>query len=297
MEQISILLFYKYTYIKNPVLFRAENLLLCKQLGIKGRILIAHEGINGSISGSKEQTEKYKKLLRKDSRLSDIKFKEDLGLQHPFKKMIIKIKKEIVNFGKNVDLRRTGEYLSPAEFLDLYKDENKIGKEIIILDARNNYESKIGKFKGAITPDIETFREFSKIAEQLKDKKDKKIVMYCTGGIRCEKATAYFKEQGFKDVAQLEGGILTFAKEFQDTIWEGSCFVFDKRLKSNVNSKESPITKCELCDVPCDLYKNCRNKICDKYTIICIPCGQKYGYCCSPTCFKSFQAVRLKEKN
>ncbi|MEK6825253.1 MAG: rhodanese-related sulfurtransferase [Nanoarchaeota archaeon] len=287
MKHIHVLLFYKYVRIEDPLSFKESHLDFCKDIGLRGRILVAEEGINGSVAGTEEQVEAYKSELRRDNRFADIIFKEDLSISIPFKKMIIKIKKEIVNFGQEVNLAHTGKNLTPQEFLDIYNKENeKIGKEIIILDARNKYESHVGKFKGALTPQIKTFREFPKVAQELQDKKDKKIIMYCTGGIRCEKASAYFRQQGFKDVSQLKGGILSFGKEFPDTIWEGTCFVFDKRLKSNVNSENKPITSCELCGIACDLYKNCSEFSCDTFCTICIQCEQLYGGCCSKKCFE-----------
>lgn len=288
-KEICILLFYKYIFIKYPEKLKKKHLAFCQKLGIRGRILLAHEGINGSVSGTRKQVEEYKKGLRKDSRFLGIMFKEDKGILHPFKRMEVKTKKEIVNFGQNVDLKNVGKHITPREFLDLYKnEEGKIGKDIIILDVRNEYESRVGKFNGAYISSIKTFREFTKVACELESKKDKKIVIYCTGGIRCEKASAYLKEQGFKDVSQLSGGILAFGKEFPDTIWQGKCFVFDKRIISSINSEESTITKCEICYIACDLYKNCRNNECDKFSSLCIECEKIFGGCCSEECFGRF---------
>ncbi len=297
MENIHVLLFYKYVPIKKPALFSKKHLTDCKKIGLYGRILVAEEGINGSVAGTKEQTEEYKKILSSNSLFSDIIFKEDLAISIPFKKMIIKVKKEIVNFGQEVDLSYTGKNLTPKEFLELYeKRGEEIGKDVIILDARNEYESRVGKFKGAITPDIKTFREFPKIVNELKDKKDKKIVMYCTGGIRCEKASAYLRQQGFEDVSQLRGGILTFGKSFPNTIWEGKCFVFDKRLTSTMNTEEKPLTSCEICKIPCDLYKNCAEVNCDKFCTVCIECEKNYGGCCSEKCFEEFMIERNEKR-
>lgn len=283
-ENIHILLFYKYIDISDLKEFQSMHLNDCNSLGIKGRILIANEGINGSVSGTKEQIEQYKALLRSDSRFKDIRFKEDIGIMHPFKKMQIKIKTEIVNMNQKVNLSNTGPYISPKELLDIYNSN----EDIIILDARNEYEARIGKFKNSINLPIKKFREFPKAIEQLQHLKEKKIVTYCTGGIRCEKATAYMKEIGFKNVFQLKDGILNFGKEFPDTIWEGKCFVFDKRLMSKVNSSDETISNCDICNISCDLYRNCRNERCDKYIIVCPACKEKYAGCCSKNCFNEF---------
>jgi len=288
-DKIHILLFYKYVEIEDPDAFRKEHLQKCKEIGLLGRILVAQEGINGSVSGSVEQIEKYKEIMWSDSRFNDLVFKEDMGLMHPFKKMIVKTKKEIVNFGVGVNMNNSGKYLTPKEFLELYKSD----EEIVILDARNEYEAKVGKFKNATILPIKTFREFPEAVKKIENLKDKKIVTYCTGGIRCEKASAYLKDQGFTNVSQLKGGILTFAKEFPDSVWEGRCFVFDKRLVSKVNSGDDLITNCEICGIKCDLYKNCRHNACDKYCSICINCDAEYAGCCSKNCFNIFMKERM----
>jgi len=292
-KPLIVAAFYKYVNLKKPELFRKEHLKLCDEIGLRGRILVAKEGINGSVSGTPEQIENYKEKMNEDSRFKGTTFKEDYCEMHPFKKMNIKVKPELVRFEQNVDLKNTGKHISPKEFIDLY--ENK--EDCVILDARNNYESRVGKFKDAITPDINNFREFPKVIELIKDKKDKKIVMYCTGGIRCEKASAYLKENGFENVYQLDGGILGFAKEFPDSVWEGKCFVFDKRLLSPVNKEDLAITNCDICDVRCDLYKNCSNNDCDDFCVVCLECEKQYGGCCSKECFIDMQKeTRAKSK-
>ncbi|MEK6919039.1 MAG: rhodanese-related sulfurtransferase [Nanoarchaeota archaeon] len=290
---IKILLYYKYVNINDIESFKNKHLADCESLGLKGRILLSAEGINGSVSGTAQQTESYKKLLTSDSRFSDIKFKEDDGVSHPFKRMIIKVKKEIVRFEHDVNLKNTGKHISPKQFLEVYElDDND---KPLIIDARNNYEARVGRFKDAVILPIKTFSEFPKAINDLNIPKNKPVVMYCTGGVRCEKASAFMKEQGYNDVSQLSGGILTFGKEFPDTVWEGKCFVFDKRLLSPINKKDVnniPLTSCESCSIPCDLYKNCRNVTCDKYTIMCISCDDKLAGNCSEKCKKEYLASR-----
>ena len=287
MEKIHILLFYKFVEIKSPDRFVREHLQFCKKLGVLGKILVAKEGINGSISGTKSRVEKYKNNLKKDKRFSDIFFKEDVGTMHPFTRMAVRVKKEIIRMDKQVNLSKKGKYVNSEQFLELY---DKKDKNLIILDARNDYESKVGKFKGAITPNIKTFREFPDyVKKNIKKLKGKKIVTYCTGGIRCEKASAYLVEQGCKEVYQLEGGILTFCKERPDTVWQGKCFVFDKRLVTPVNKKDETLTDCEICSIKCDLYRNCKNNDCDRYVIMCLNCEKKMNGCCSGKCLKEFR--------
>lgn len=291
----KIIAFYKYVEIENPVEFRKRHLAFCRDLGLRGRILVAREGINGSVCGDETQIEKYKEKLRQDSKFSDIEFKEDFCLEWPFRKISVKVKKEIVRFEQDVDLSRKGNYISPQEFLELYANGEVDKGEVVIVDARNNYESRVGRFKGAITPDIELFKDFPKAVRALQAIKDKKIVMYCTGGIRCEKASAYLVRQGFKNVSQLRGGILAFAKEFPDSVWEGKCFVFDKRLIVGVNNDGEEISACEICGGDCDLYRNCKNKKCDKLTVLCLNCEDAMSGCCSDACFFSYEK-ELKEK-
>src|SRR3989344_6013677 len=250
---LKVVAFYRYADIKDPEAFRKNHLEFCISLGIKGRILVAEEGINGSVSGTEGQIERYRAHLSSIQEFKGIEFKEDECLMHPFNKIKIKVKPELVRFEQPVSYKHAGEHLSPEQFLIMSQQE-----DTILLDARNSYESRVGKFRKAITPDIKTFKEFPKALELIKDKKDKKILMYCTGGIRCEKASALLKKEGFKNVYQLHGGILSFGKSLPNTIWEGKCFVFDKRLISEINdSEEKPITECDICNIPCDLYKNC----------------------------------------
>lgn len=284
---LKVLAFYKYTSLEDPARFAREHQAFCKEQGLKGRILVAYEGINGSVSGTVDQVQTYKERLSSDPRFAGIEFKEDSCLMHPFNRMIVKVKPELVRFEQDVDYRDAGTHLSPQEFLAMAQQD-----DVIVLDARNEYESRVGKFKNALTPAIKTFREFPSVVADLQDEKDKKILMYCTGGIRCEKASAFMKKEGFSQVYQLHGGILNFAKECPDTLWEGKCFVFDKRLMSDVNQEgQTSVTSCDICAVPCDLYKNCRNNECDVFTIVCLECEKAYGGCCSRRCFNAFQAL------
>ncbi len=294
--EINILLYYKFVNIENTEEFVMKHLEFCKRLGVLGKVLIAKEGINGSISGTKEQTEMYKKELYADKRFSDIVFKEEIGLMYPFKKISVRLRKEIIRMDQDIDIEKKGKYISPKELIDLYKNN----EDFVILDTRNDYESDVGKFKNALTPKIQTFREFPKVVEKLKDKKDKKIVMYCTGGIRCEKASAYLVEQGFNDISQLHGGIITFCQEYPNSsIWQGKCFVFDNRIISNVDDENAPLTKCEFCNINCDLYRNCKNPNCNHFMAVCDNCQLEHKGCCCKECFEKyneFLSIKM-EKN
>lgn len=282
----SVLLFYKYVDFADPELFRKDHLEFCEKNEILGRVWISNEGINGTVSGKKGNIEKYKNELRKYPEFADIWFKEDDHSGHAFNKIHVRVKNEIVNadFGK-VDITKTGKRIQPGELLDLYNDN----KEFVIVDARNDYESEIGKFKNAITPEMKTFRDWPKVVEELKEYKDKTVITYCTGGIRCEKASAYLIEKGFKDVYQLNGGIWNFINRYPDTVWEGSVFVFDERRIVTPNTKEEikHIGKCFYCGKATSYYINCHNQNCDKILLTCETCKVENQYCCSDECRSS----------
>jgi UPF0176 protein len=295
MKKLYVLLFYKFTNIEDPKKLKDNHLKFCKSLGLFGRVLIANEGINGSVCGTKDQIENYKNYFSSNPKFSGIVFKEDEVISQIFTKMQVKVKKEIVTFQKSINYENRAEYINSEELYKIYKENPK---EIVILDTRNDYEYKVGKFKNAIHLNIKNFREFPEALNKIENLKDKKIVTYCTGGIRCEKAATYMKENGFKNVYQLKDGILNFGKKFPDTFWEGKCFVFDKRLIAPINSPNSEkntITECENCGVPCDLYKNCRNVNCDRLVILCLDCQKRLIGCCSESCKHELQKQFLEK--
>ncbi len=282
-SKYKVLLFYKYVEFSNPENFREDHLRFCIDNDIKGRVFISTEGINGTVSGTIKNIELYKSQVRSYPEFSDIWFKEDYANEHAFYKTHVRVKKEIVNsdFG-NVDLQKTGKRLKPDD-LNKFYEENK---DFIIVDARNSYESEIGRFKNAVTPEMKTFRDWPKVADELKDYKDKTVVTYCTGGIRCEKASAYLVEQGFKDVYQLEGGIVTYTNDNPDKYWEGSIFVFDERriVQPNKKTELQHTGKCYYCGQPASWYINCHNQNCDKLLVTCHNCKIENEYCCSDKC-------------
>ncbi|HET7656735.1 MAG TPA: rhodanese-related sulfurtransferase [Bacillales bacterium] len=282
-----VLLYYKYVPIEDHETFAREHLDFCKELGLRGRILVAEEGLNGTVSGTVAQTDVYMETLRKDPRFSDIEFKIDPADGHAFKKMFVRARDEIVSLKLEEDVnpnKLTGEYLDPKDFYEeLQKDD------VVVLDARNEYEYRIGHFRGAINPDIESFRELPKwIEENLKDKKDKRVLAYCTGGIRCEKLTGYLKKEGFENVAQLHGGIVTYGKdpEVKGRLYEGKCYVFDDRRMVPVNRTEEDrvIGECFHCGKTEDRYVNCANPECNRQYICCESCETKYKRSCSDEC-------------
>lgn len=283
----KILLFYKYVHLNDPQKIVDKHLEWCLNNGILGRVFFAEEGVNGTVSGTDEKIEEYKKHLTSYPEFSDLWFKEDKSNEHAFKKMHVRLKDEIVHSDlEDVSIKHGGKKLLPEDLLRLYDE----GEDFVIVDARNWYESKIGKFKNAITLQMKNFREWKKVADyDLKNYKDKTIVTYCTGGIHCEKASAYLVENGFKDVYQLDGGIFNFIKKFPDTYWEGGMFVFDERRVVNPNSNEElmHIANCHFCSKPTSYYINCHNVDCDKIIISCHECKIENEYCCSEECRKA----------
>ncbi|HMU43759.1 MAG TPA: rhodanese-related sulfurtransferase [Ignavibacteriaceae bacterium] len=285
MNKYKILSFYKYVDVAEPEVFAKEHLDWCLQNSVKGKVYIAKEGINGSIFGDEAATTKYKNHLTGYKIFEDVWFKETETDVEAFTKMHVRVKDEIVNSQLKVDLKNTAPKLTPEQLFNFYKE----GKDFIIVDARNDYESKLGRFKNAITPQVKHFRDWPKAVESLEQFKNKTIITYCTGGIRCEKASAYMREHGFNNVYQIHGGILNYIQQYPDTYWEGSMFVFDERKVVEPNTKEELkyIAKCHHCGKPASYHINCHNVECDKLIIVCQECKIKYNYCCSENCRES----------
>jgi len=287
-EDFQILLYYLYRKLENPQDYVEEHRALCESLGLRGRILIGVDGINGTVSGTREATERYQETLRNDPRTAGITFKIDPATAHVFPKLIVKWRPEIVTLGlgdADVDPNvRTGRRLSPAEWLEAMHEDN-----VVVIDGRNRYESDLGRFEGAVCPDIENFREFPGWLEAHADElRGRKILTYCTGGIRCEKLSAYLLEKGFEDVSQLEGGIVTYGKDpaTQGREFEGLCYVFDQRIGVEVNFTETRkiVSHCEKCGEPCARYRNCSCKSCNRKHFLCERCEETKGRVCSPEC-------------
>lgn len=283
MNRYKVLSFYKYVNVEDPESFAKEHLEWCTNNEVKGKVYLANEGINGSVFGNDIITNKYKTHLKSYKIFEDVWFKETETDMIAFNKMYVRVKSEIVNSGLiNTKLENTAPKLTPEQLLKFYESK----KDFIIIDTRNWYESKIGRFKNAITPHITHFREWPKVVETLEEYKEKTIVTYCTGGIRCEKASAYLKEKGFKDVYQINGGILNYIQQYPDTYWEGGMFVFDERKVFEPNTKEELkyTANCHFCGKPSAYHINCHNQNCDKIIVCCHECKTENEYCCSDEC-------------
>ena len=279
----EILLYYYFTHIEDPESVRDDHAEFVDTLGVKGRIIISKEGINGTISGTKEQTAAYQTYIRETMGFDDIHFKVDESDTHVFPKMSIKVKPELCNLSLEEDLHPhdiTGGYLEPKAYYEKLIDPNTV-----ILDARNDYEYDLGHFKNAIKPDIKHFRELPAWFQQNREKFEGKTVLtYCTGGVRCEKFSGYLKREGIEDVYQLKGGIVTYGKdpEIQGRLWEGQCYVFDGRIGVPVNRVDPVIVgKDFFTGEPCERYINCANPECNKQILCTEENEVKYrGSCC-----------------
>ncbi|EKT3966045.1 oxygen-dependent tRNA uridine(34) hydroxylase TrhO [Flavobacterium psychrophilum] len=286
-KQRLTLSFYAYAKIENPQQFRDDLFLAWNKLDALGRTYIAKEGINAQMSVPAENFEAFRETLEAYDFMKNIRLNVAVEHDdHSFLKLTVKVRNKIVADGLNdetFDVTNIGVHLKANEFNQILEDPNTI-----VVDFRNHYESEIGHFKGAITPDVETFRESLPIInEQLKDfKEDKNLVMYCTGGIRCEKASAYFKHQGFKNVFQLEGGIINYAKQIKEENLEskfiGKNFVFDHRLGERITN--DIVSQCHQCGKPCDNHTNCENEGCHLLFIQCDQCKLAMENCCSSEC-------------
>ncbi|MES2727685.1 MAG: rhodanese-related sulfurtransferase [Bacteroidota bacterium] len=280
-----VLAYYNYTRIDDAEDMVAKHMAYCKSLKLRGRIYIAHEGINGTISGTREACEQYMKDLKADARFSSTEFKIDEVAEHAFQRMHVRYKTEIVYSGlrdpKVIDpTKETGKHLKGQEFLDL-KDQ----EDVIILDVRSNYETRLGKFKNAITLDIENFREFPEKIAELEQYRDKKIITCCTGGIKCEKASALLIKEGFKDVYQLHNGIIGYAKETGGKDFEGVLYVFDGRVSVPVNEvNPTVISACKKCGGPAPRNLNCANVECNDQFNMCESCADEMEGACSDAC-------------
>lgn len=297
-EQRTTVSFYKYHQIADPVAFRDELYKHFEGLNVLGRVYVASEGINAQISVLSENFESFRNYLYSISFLNGVRLNtavEDTGKS--FFKLKILVRKKIVADGLNdssFDVTDSGVHVDAAEFNALASDP-----DTILVDMRNHYESEVGHFINAIRPDVDTFREELQVVEDLmKHQKDRKLLMYCTGGIRCEKASAWMKHLGFRNVFQLEGGIIKYAQDVKlmglENRFIGKNFVFDERLGERITN--DIIAVCHQCGKPCDDHTNCKNDGCHLLFIQCIECGGKYKGCCSEVCVETVSLPAEKQK-
>lgn len=290
--------FYVYAHIQHPTVFRNYLYKVLDEISVLGRIYIAKEGVNAQISVPDENVSQLRVVLNKVDFLKDIRLNIAVESENvSFLKLTVKVRAKIVADGLEdnaFDVTKKGQHVGAEKFNELLDDP-----KTVCVDMRNHYESEIGHFKNAVTPDVDTFREsLDLIEEQLREEKDKQLLMYCTGGIRCEKASAYFKHKGFNNVYQLEGGIIKYAQDVEkeniENKFQGKNFVFDDRMAERISNEI--IAHCHQCGTPHDVHSNCVNDACHLLFLQCAECEEKYHGCCSPECHEFIQLPVEEQK-
>ena len=297
-ERIT-LSFYKYFKLGNPNLFRDHLFIVWSKLDVLGRIYVAKEGINAQLSVPKENYNKFKESLKSLTPLNEIRLNVAIEqYSKSFLKLTIKVREKIVADGlddNSFDVTKIGDHLNAEQFNQMLNDDNTV-----CIDMRNHYESEIGFFRRAIKPDVDTFRESLEVIDDQLEKngKEKNYLMYCTGGIRCEKASAYLKHKGIQNVFQLEGGIIEYTRQVKQNKLEnnflGKNFVFDERKSERIS--DEIVSSCHQCGAPADTHVNCTNEACHLLFIQCKNCQEKMNTCCSDDCNKTIQLSYQEQK-
>lgn len=282
----KIILYYKFTPLADPESVRLWQKALCEKLGVKGRILLSKHGINGTLGGDMSALKAYVKETKQLLGFKDTVFKWSDGSGQDFPKLAVRVRDEIVTFGAADEIEVNqqgivggGKHLKPKQVHELVE---KYGDEVVFFDGRNAYEAEVGRFKNAIVPDVDHTRDF---ATELSDAKydaikDKPVVTYCTGGIRCEVLSMMMKKRGFKDVYQIDGGIVKYGETYKDEgLWEGSLYVFDDRMGLKFSDKAKDIGVCSHCQAKTSNYENCANKQCNRLVLICENCRSTKSKC------------------
>lgn len=272
----KIILYYKFTPVTDPDMTMRWQRELCTRLNLRGRVIVNEHGINGTLGGEMDDLKSYKKAMNASKVFKDIEYKWSDGTRDDFPRLSIKVRDELVTLapGKKFDVFNQGTPLRPKA----WHEHLTKNPEAIVLDARNDYESGIGKFKGAVTPKIKTFRDIKPEIDKLP--RDQPVYTYCTGDIRCEYLSAYMKNEGFQDVYHLEGGIVKYGQEFKDDgLWEGKCYVFDKRKNLAFSDKSQDIASCVHCKKPTSHQVDCDNPECSLQIIVCEDCEPKKTHC------------------
>lgn len=288
-NKFEVLLYYKYVHLGIPEKVRADQMRLCKKLNLKGRIIVAGEGINGTVEGLIENTEEYIREMNKIPEFQNINFKRSIGTGESFPRLSVKVRSEIVTLGRaDLDPNKiTGKYITSEELHNWYLS----GKEFYVVDMRNDYEQKSGYFQDSILSNISNFRDLPDFLPKIEHLKDKTVVTVCTGGVRCEKASGFLVENNFSDVYQLKDGIATYMEKYPNEHFLGKLYVFDKRLTIAFNAEDSKhkvVGMCDKCGVACDMYVNCELNTCHRHYICCVQCVAKTGGIpfCDKKCWK-----------
>ena len=281
MKPYRVLLYYCYSAIENPDQYRQEHHLLCLRLNLLGRVIVATEGLNGTVSGLTADCDAYMSALRANPRFAGIDFKADESDTHTFHKLHVRIKNEIVHSHLPVDPRRqTGVHLDPQQFRRL-----RNAPDVVLVDMRSNYEHAVGKFRNAVTFDMANLRDLPEHVHEIDHLKNKTIITYCTGGVKCEKASAYLLSQGFENVYQLHGGIINYGLKAGGDGFDGQCYVFDNRLTVTINHVDPTVVSvCTRCGIPASRMVNCASPICHNRVVLCEGCGHEHSGTCADSC-------------
>lgn len=296
----EILLYYRYTAISDPKGFAVAERARCERLNLKGRIIVGKEGLNGTVEGTAENTQKYIDELSAIPNFAETHFKRSAGTGNAFPRLSIKVREEIVSGHLGPHDVNPGEITGKYIYAEQLHDWISSGKEFYIVDMRNNYEHKIGFFKNSILPPLKNFRDLPKVLPILKHLKNKTIVTVCTGGVRCEKASGFLVKNGFTDVYQLYGGIVTYMEKYPEKNFKGKLYVFDGRITMGFNNPNIPheiVGKCDKCGVPSERYVNCSLKSCNAHFICCESCSEKTGEVfCTKKCARDSVRVASGKK-
>lgn len=287
----QVLLFYKYVTVEDPAALVGWVRELATAHNLMGRCLVAEEGINGTFEGETEATESFAKEILADERFSDMQIKRSEGNGAAFPKLTVKVRKEIVGtqFDAKIDPRKkTAPRITPEQLREWYEK----GEDFVVVDMRNDYEYQSGHFKDSINPELENSRDLPKALPKLEAYKNKKVLTVCTGGVRCEKMSAFLLENGFEDVQQLENGMHGYMEKYPGKDFEGALYTFDQRLTMDFGGKRNVIGKCRLCTAPTEAYVNCANLGCHLHFLACESCQQPKGTCCSAECRETVAASR-----
>jgi len=289
----KIILYYQYVSINNPTEIAAWQQSLCKKLNLLGRILIAHEGINGTVSGTQDAIEEYKHITKQHPLFTQLIFKQEDAPAHCFPRLQVTVKKHIVHFGAPTNNELTGTFISAHDAHQLMQQQPD---DLLIFDARNACESRVGKLMNAITADIEHFRELPTYFDKYQELfANKRVLMYCTGGIRCHVATAYLQQKNSaKEIMQLEGGIINYVQQYPNGFFRGKNYVFDGRVTVKVT--DDILATCDLCTTVCDDYTHCLNALCNKQFICCHACLERFENSCSFACYVLIQSKQTTRR-
>lgn len=281
----KIVLFYGFTPLSDPEAIKLWQRALCEKLGLKGRIIVSKDGINATVGGDIKDVKQYLKTTREYPGFKDLDIKWSDGDGDDFPRLSVKAREEIVSFGAPGELKVDengvvggGTHLKPEELHDLVAAKESQGEEVVFFDGRNAFEAQIGKFKNAVVPDVDTTHDFIKELDSGKydDLKDKPVVTYCTGGIRCEVLSSLMLNRGFKEVYQMDGGIVRYGETFKDQgLWEGSLYVFDKRMHIEFSDEAKEIGHCIRCNNPSNKFENCSNASCRNLNLYCAGCASE----------------------